>query len=258
MKKYFILLIAICIACNTGMASASSMSYTPESISLSIPAGSSEQALVRVGVVNAVDSTYWLWVINKIVDGNLPAAWVTATPGKLFTYGGASVSSVVKISVPAGTPAGLYSGHIQSWARATKGDLALAGNGIRLNVMVPSQCSGVPVITVDSVVPKTIWPPDHSLTQVVLSGTVQVPDGCVLGEAGYAIEDEYSLLSGVFKMDVAASGSFSVVVPVEAMRRGQDKDGRHYLVTFFARNEVGSGSSPSQVIVVPHDQSQQD
>ncbi len=236
------------------MASASTLVYQPESITLTIPAGGEQKTFVKGGVESGNSSTYYLFFLDKVVNGNLPSSWLTVSPASAFLFGSSSASSLLTIRVPEGTPTGVYSAYMRARAMASH-DIAQAGNGIRIDVTVPSQCSGIPVVLVDSVLPEVVWPPDHSMTQVVVSGTVQMPNGCTLAEAGYAIDDEYLLLSGIGKIQVAASGSFTATLPVEAMRHGQDKDGRHYSITVYAKNEAGAGSSLTQTVVVPHDRS---
>lgn len=254
MKKCIVIIAALWMAWTTGIASASSLLYQPESIALTIPAGAEEQTFVKIGVDNGKASTYYLFLFDNLSNGTLPASWLSLSPSSSFLFGASSASALLKIRVPEGTSSGVYSAYLRSRAMASH-DTALAGNGIRIDVTVPSQCSGIPLVTVDSVLPAVVWPPDHSMTQVVLSGTVQMPEGCTLAEAGYAIDDEYGVFSNVGKIQVAASGSFSAALPVEAMRHGQDKDGRHYSITVYAKNQSGTGSSLTQTVVVPHDRS---
>lgn len=254
MKKCVVIIAALWMAWTAGIAGASSLVYQPESISLTIPAGAEQQSTVKIGVENGKASTYYLFLFDNLSNGTLPASWLSLSPASTFLFGGSSASALLKIRVPEGTSAGVYSAYLRSRAMASH-DTALAGNGIRIDVTVPSQCSGIPVVSVDSVLPTVVWPPDHSMTQVVVSGTVQMPDGCALAEAGYAIDDEYGLLSGIGTIQVTSSGGFSAALPVEAMRHGQDKDGRHYSITVYAKNEAGVGSSITETVVVPHDRS---
>ena len=247
-------LVSLCMAWSTGTASASSLVYQPENISLTIPAGAEERTFIKVGLENGNSSTCYLFLLDKLVNGNLPANWLSVSPASAFLFGSSKASSLLTIRVPEGTPPGVYSAYMLSRAMGSH-DNAQAGNGIRIDVTVPSRCSGIPAVSVDSVLPEVVWPPDHSMTQVVMTGMVQMPEGCEVAEAGYAIEDEYGLLSGIGKIQVAASGSFTVILPVEAMRYGQDKDGRHYSITVYVKNEAGTGSSLTQTVVVPHDRS---
>ena len=254
MKKCVLIITALWMVWTAGIASASSLVYQPESIALTIPAGAEQQSTVKIGVENGKASTYYLFLFDNLSNGNLPASWLTLSPASTFLFGGSSASALLKIRVPEGTSSGAYSAVLRSRAMASH-DTALAGNGIRIDVTVPSQCSGIPIVSVESVLPTAVWPPDHSMTQVAVSGTVQMPDGCTLAEAGYAIDDEYGLLSGVGTIQVTSSGRFSAALPVEAMRHGQDKDGRHYSITVYAKSEAGIGSSITETVVVPHDRS---
>lgn len=252
MRKCLAVFVALWLAWCAEGVSASSLEYQPESISMTIPAGGEGQALVKVTVAGDNPSTFYLLFLNKLVDSNLPAGWLSLSPSITFASGGSSASSLLRIRVPEGTASGVYSGKMLSRAMASH-DTALAGNGIRIAVTVPSQCSGIPVVTLDSLQPEVVWPPDHGMTQVVLSGTVRMPEGCMTAEAGYSIEDEYGVMSGVGTVQLGPGGSFSAALPVEAMRHGQDKDGRHYSITVFVRNEVGTGASLSRTVTVPHD-----
>jgi hypothetical protein len=124
---------------------------------------------------------------------------------------------------------------------------------IEVTVSSTAGCAGVPVIEITDVRPNIIWPPNHSMDVVKVYGTVTVPSGCTLASASYSIEDEYGIHTGMGEFTVSEDGEFTVPLPVEAWRRGQDKDGRHYRILIFAENEAGTGSSVELEAVVPHD-----
>lgn len=254
MKRCLAVFVAMCLVWTTGTVSASLLVYQPESLSLTIPAGAEQQTFIKVGVEDGSSATYYLFFMDRLVNANLPAEWLSVSPASAFLFGSSSATSLLTIRVPDGTSTGVYSAYMLARARAPH-DVAQSGNGLRIDVTVPSQCSGIPVVTVDSLQPLIIWPPDHSMTQVVVTGTVQMPAGCTIAEAGYSIEDEYRVLSGIGRIGIDTDGNFTVALPVEAMRHGQDKDGRHYAITVYARNEAGSGSSVTRTVVVPHDHS---
>ncbi len=239
----------------TASAYASTLVYSPEIIALTVPAGEGKQALIKVDVENPKPSVYYLFYRDRVIDGNLPLSWLSVSPASSFLFSGSGSPVLLAVRVPVDTPSGVYSGTLLSRAMASH-DVSLPGKGVRLDITVPAQCSGAPEVIISSVDPAILWPPDHSVTQVVVAGTVRMPEGCLLAEAGYAVDDEYGVYSGVYSLKVQADGAFTALLSLEAMRRGQDKDGRHYTVTMYGKNQAGTGTSPSQTIVVPHDQSQ--
>ena len=254
MKKVRCLVVTlVCVFAMANLALAGSLRYQPEAISLVIPAGSQEQVQVKTNVDSPRGSSYMLWFVDTLKSGNLPLSWITASPARTFVFRTSPATTTLTVSVPTGAKAGTYSGQVLARAMSTH-EIPDAGNGFLLEVTVPSNCSGVPVVTIDGISPQVIWPPDHSMTQVNATGTIDVPEGCTLAEAGYAIEDEYGVLSAVGELSVSGNNAFTLALPVEAMRYGKDKDGRHYVVTVFARNEAGYSSSPPEEILVPHDQ----
>lgn len=244
--------VLVCISGFAPLASASTLLYQPETIRLTVPAGSQQQVQVRTNVDAPKGSSYMLWFVDQLGNGNLPAAWLSLAPARTFVFRSSPGTATLTVSVPNGAAAGTYTG--QAFARATSNhDIPDRGTGIQLEVTVPSLCSGVPQITIDSLTPQIVWPPDRSLTQVVVSGNIVAPEGCTVAEAGYAVEDEYKLLSSMGEVRIETDGAFTLVLPVEAMRYGQDKDGRHYQVTLYARDEAGLAASEPQLVVVPHD-----
>lgn len=250
MKRSLILTMAAVLLLVPLLAAASVLVYRPESVSLTVPGGSSQQVQVSVNVAEPKGSSYLLWYLDS-VGGTLPATWLTSAPVRSFIFRSSPGTATITVAVPTNAAPGTYSGTVLSRAQSTH-DLPLKGAGIAFEVVVPSRCSAVPQISVESVTPQIIWPPDKSVTQVIASGTITAPEGCTLAEMGYVIEDEYQQFSsmGEFQLD---GGAFAVALPVEAMRHGQDKDGRHYRLTIYARDEAGVASSPDFEVVVPHD-----
>lgn len=246
------LVLTLCLVALSSLAQASTLLYQPAAVALTIPAGGQEQVQIKVNVDVPRGSAYYLWYLDTIANGNLPAFWLTSAPVRSFVFGGSAGTATVTVSVPPGTPAGTYRAQVLARGMSTH-DQPAKGAGILLEVTVPSRCSGVPQITLAEIAPRVIWPPNNSLTQVIISGTVVAPEGCTLAEVGYSLEDEYQLLSSMGTIEIAGNGSFTLAVPVEAMRRGQDKDGRSYHLTVYARDEAGLAATVAEEITVPHD-----
>jgi hypothetical protein len=233
-------------------AFAASLSHSPDYTSVTIPAGSEATVPVTVKIADITRGTYFLWFVDS-VDGNLPVEWIT--PKKRTTFLNRfwnSASTTLKIAVPEDTEPGTYASYVYSKAMRSH-NYADPGQGMLIEVFVPSNCSGKPVVEIASLSPEVIWPPNHSMEVVTVTGTISMPAGCTLYEAGYSIEDEYGVYTGVGEFSVSDNGEFSVPLPVEAWRDGQDKDGRIYRIKLFAENDAGMGASDVLEAIVPHD-----
>ncbi len=246
---FFLFLILL----SANPAAAATLSYMPEAVSLTVPAGSQYSTRVEIAVPDSAAFTQFIRTMSEIRDGNLPAEWISASPAGAFVRKGCSASATLTITVPPDTPAGIYGGYFVSRAQASH-EAPDPGSGVFISVDVPSACSGVAEIRLDDFGPSILWPPDHSLQAVTLRGSVLLPAGCALQEAAYRIEDEYGVYSASGLFTVAVDGSFTIVLPVEASRKGQDRDGREYAITVTVRNEAGTGSSGTMKVLVPHDQ----
>jgi hypothetical protein len=229
------------------------VSYTPDAVTQTIPAGSSANFAVSYDVIGSTLSVYLIKFPYLMLDGNLPLAWVSSSPYSKVLFPGTPVQSMLTVSVPVGTPSGIYAAHLASMAYASHG-IASAGSGVLISITVPPLCSSVAEIRIASASPEVLWPPNHSMQDVTVSGAVVVPAGCSILEAGYAIDDEYGVLTSVGTLSLDFENNFTVSLPIEAWREGQDMNGRHYTITFFARDEAGIGAGEPVTIVVPHDQ----
>jgi hypothetical protein len=201
--------------------------------------------------VSIVDGSgnYYVWFVDTVV-GELPREWIVESPATGFLWG--SASTMLTIRVPAGTPGGTYAGHVFSEAMSSHG-YADAGDGLYLEVLVPSGCGGAPEVRIDSVDPPYLWPPNGRMEQIAISGTIVLPEGCTLYEAGYGVDDEYGVYNEVSTFTPGADGTFTALVTLEASRQGGDIDGRRYTITVYAEDEAGIGSSQG-IDVIVHDQ----
>jgi hypothetical protein len=230
------------------------LTYSPESSHVTVPAGSEGEAPMTVTLVDADYGTYYLWFVDS-VEGDLPIEWIEASPSTSFVSNWwSTASTTLKVKVPGDARPGSYSGYVYSKAKKSH-IYADEGSGMYLEVYVPSDCGGKPEFLITSFGPETLWSPNGGLETVTVEveGMVLMPEGCTLFEAGYSVDDEYDVYTGVGEFTVKAGGVFSAVIPVEASREGGDRDGRHYAITLYAEDEAGIGTSCTFEVLVPHD-----
>jgi hypothetical protein len=111
-----------------------------------------------------------------------------------------------------------------------------------------------PVITI-SATPALLRPPNGKLVPVTVSGTMSdAGAGVDANSASYRVQDEYGRVQPSGAIVVGAGGSYSFTVMLEASRRGNDRDGRHYSVTVSVKDNAGNTSSNQRIVSVPHDQ----
>jgi hypothetical protein len=115
----------------------------------------------------------------------------------------------------------------------------------------PAACAAAPTVAI-AVDPTTIWPPNHKIVSVNVSGTVTEPANCTTTGLTCTVTDEYGIFTGA--VAVAVSNAFSGVSHVEAWRLGTDMDGRTYTYSCTATNSFGGAASNPAVSLVPHDQ----
>ena len=135
------------------------------------------------------------------------------------------------------------------------------GNGIgippgKVDVLVnnsPPPDTIPPVITI-STRPTLLWPPSGKLVPVTVSGTMSdVGSGVNPNSASYRVQDEYGSVQPSGAITLGAGGGYSFTVMLEASRRGNDRDGRHYSVTVSVTDNAGNNSSNASTVIVPHD-----
>jgi hypothetical protein len=134
-----------------------------------------------------------------------------------------------------------------------------------------------PTITSALISPATLWPPDHTMTQVTLALGIQdnlslvgnpvqsigltssQPDatmgttGDTNGGDGYS--GVVSVLPAAFSFTSGTEGSSTTTFSLRAERAGSDPSGRLYDVLVTATDAADNVASVTRTVWVPHDQS---
>ena len=97
--------------------------------------------------------------------------------------------------------------------------------------------------------PKVIWPPNNKMVDVNLTGSI-------LDENPYlvsvSIEDEYNLVEPT--LTTYNQSEFNQSIKLEASRKGDDLDGRIYLIRILATDLAGNSTQQQLEVILPHDQ----
>jgi hypothetical protein len=125
-------------------------------------------------------------------------------------------------------------------------DFAVGEFGIAANS--PPDCSGV------TASPDTLWPPNHKLQNITLSGLTD-PDGdpTTLAITGVTQDEPINGLGDGDKSPDAVAGATSSQVMLRAERSGLG-DGRVYEISFTGTDSFGATCSGTVTVSVPHSQ----
>jgi len=113
-----------------------------------------------------------------------------------------------------------------------------------------------PAITI-SANPATLWPPNGKLKFVKVSGTIRdEPSGSGVNasSAAFVVLDEYGQIQPRGSLTLRADGRYAFIVALEASRRGNDRDGRHYTIAVSVNDRAGNLGVASTMVTVPHHQ----
>lgn len=102
-----------------------------------------------------------------------------------------------------------------------------------------------PVLNLSST-PNILWSPNREMVDVAIDGGAS-DNGSGIASVVFSVTDEYG------KVQPTISG-FNTSIALEAWREGNDKDGRHYIITATATDAAGNKSTASIEVLVPHDQ----
>jgi len=103
--------------------------------------------------------------------------------------------------------------------------------------------------------PLSLSPPNGQMVPVTVSGTIADADsGVNPGSGSFAVSDEYGTVQPAGPLTINPDGTYLFTVNLEASRHGNDKDGRQYTISVFAKDNAGNRGSSSIIVTVPHDQ----
>lgn len=105
-----------------------------------------------------------------------------------------------------------------------------------------------PTISFD-VNPKTIWPPNNKMVDVNIVGTITDENPYLLT---IIVDDEYEAVEP--EVTIENQTSINQIIKLEASRKGEDTDGRKYVIKILATDLAGNTSLATTEVIVPHDQ----
>jgi hypothetical protein len=133
-----------------------------------------------------------------------------------------------------------------------------AGNAATASFSVTVRDTIAPAsITVSSVTPPILWPPDGRTVNVTVAGTAFDAQSGV-AQIAWRVIDEYGSYQPSAVVGVSGNGPFTLTVPLIAARKGSDKDGRHYTIVLTAVDAAGNRTAmplAQSPVVNVHDQS---
>jgi hypothetical protein len=134
------------------------------------------------------------------------------------------------------------------------GSVDLAGN-IEAPKSITVKIDTTPPVITASTNPSSLWPPNGKMVNVTVSGTItDATSGVNPSSAHFAIVDKYGSVQPSGNVTLAANGTYSFAISLQASRLGTDQNGRTYSITVTAQDNAGNQSSTATAVVVPHDQ----
>ena len=100
----------------------------------------------------------------------------------------------------------------------------------------------------------TLWPPNHKMAPVTITGRVTCPGGINPSSGTYSTVDEYGTVQPAGTFTINANGTYRFSLSLEAWRDGTDTDGRVYTIVVRAKSGMGVPGSTSVKVTCPHDQ----
>lgn len=101
--------------------------------------------------------------------------------------------------------------------------------------------------------PNVLWPPNHKLVPVTVTGHVTDNLSGINSTVTYQVADEYHQDQPSGSTTVDSQGNYRFVVDLQSSRLGQDKNGRQYVISVTAHDLAGNSATASLGVLVPHD-----
>jgi hypothetical protein len=175
----------------------------------------------------------------------------SVTPASLALPAGGTGTVTVTLFVPLSSAPGTNDSITLVATSATNPNIS---NSAVQTLEVASGDTTPPAITA-AANPSSLWPPNHKMVDVVISGTItDTQSGVNLGSGAFNVIDEYGMVQPSGNFAINADGSYSFTIQLEASRQGSDHDGRLYTINVQANDNAGNLGSASTTVIVAHDQ----
>jgi hypothetical protein len=115
-----------------------------------------------------------------------------------------------------------------------------------------ADCGELPTITVNSITPSIIWPPNNKMVDVYADVTVS---GDMVNVTRTITVNEVVKDN---KSPIYEDGADVFHFKLRADRNGSNKDGRTYTITFTGTDACGETATATTTVYVPHDQGKSD
>lgn len=96
--------------------------------------------------------------------------------------------------------------------------------------------------------PKTIWPPNNKMVDITTTGAITDENPYL---TTILVDDEYDLVEPSI---TSFETEINQKIQLEASRKGEDKDGRKYVIKVLTTDLAGNTSLAAFEVIVPHDQ----
>jgi len=115
----------------------------------------------------------------------------------------------------------------------------------------PAAVDKIPPIITVTASPATLSPPNGRLVPVTVSGTItDGTNGFGVQASTCQVIDEYGQIQPSGSVPLV-NGGYSFTVTLQASRRGNDQDGRHYTIAVSARDNAGNLGRALATVTVP-------
>ncbi|MHB8994349.1 MAG: proprotein convertase P-domain-containing protein [Armatimonadota bacterium] len=170
---------------------------------------------------------------NSIADGSAPFTGSFIPYHSLGVYDGLSQAGTWILDVY--DRAGWDQGTLNSWS------LIFENND---NIS--------PALTVGSITPDKLWPPNGQMIPVTISGSAS-DEGSGVASLWCDVDDPWNQLDERHPMALDEDGNFSHEMDLQAARLETELDGRTYTLTVCVLDAAGNKSEQTVTVVVPHD-----
>ncbi len=252
-KIIMIILAFVIFAFAPSMSRAAKIAFEPGRIGIAMSPGEERTITFAANLSEFSATSSYANFYVALTNGSLSRTW--ASRSAQIPLNGRQPSGLVEmtITIPAGTQTGTYTGVIRPIGIRASERTTTEVLSLYVEVMPFQSCSSPPTISEVVAGESIVRASNKKPLTFEFSGNISSPASCTTEKAFYSLTDEYGELDETTPLVLDENGNFNISVDVIASRKGSDKDGRLYTVTFGADNEAGTAVGGEQKIIISHD-----